>query len=216
VTALGFAATENVLYLYERGFLEDGWEGLWFLFFLRVIFGAWNHVSYSAFTGIGLAITRLSKSCVVKTIAPVGGLFLAMFVHFLHNTLAEFVEGFGGLFFVLVVDWLGWLFLLIIILWATRQEKKRIKTYLADEVRGGYLTSGQFKVASSAWNRGMASLNALFRGGYRDTRKFYQLCTELAYKKYQYNKVGETRGNTKEMIEKLRDEVERLSPRAKI
>ena len=38
VTALGFAATENVIYLYDYGFLEDGWEGLWFMFFLRVIF----------------------------------------------------------------------------------------------------------------------------------------------------------------------------------
>jgi RsiW-degrading membrane proteinase PrsW (M82 family) len=216
VTALGFAATENVLYLYEHGFLEDGWEGLWFMFFLRVIFGAWNHVSYTAFTGVGLAITRLSKSCVVKTIAPVGGLLLAMFIHFIHNTLSEFVEGLGGLLFVFVVDWLGWLFLIIIILWATRREKKRIKTYLADEASSGTLTPAQLKVASSAWNRGMASLNALFSGGYRDTRKFYQLCTELAYKKFQYAQVGETRGNTKEMIEKLRGEVERLSPRARI
>ncbi len=216
VTALGFAATENVLYLYERGFLEDGWEGLWFMFFLRVVFGAWNHVSYTAFTGIGLAITRLSKSCVAKTIAPVGGLLMAMFIHFIHNTLSSSVEGVGGLLFIFVVDWLGWLFLILIILWATRREKKRIQKYLADEISMGHLTQGQFMVASSAWNRGMASLNALFRGGYRETRNFYQLCTELAYKKYQYDRVGETRGNTKEMIEKLRMEVARLSPQAKI
>jgi RsiW-degrading membrane proteinase PrsW (M82 family) len=216
VTALGFAATENVLYLYERGFLEDGWEGLWFLFFLRVIFGAWNHASYTAFTGIGLAITRLSKSCLVKTLAPVGGLLIAMFVHFLHNTLSVFVEGVGGLVFVFIVDWLGWLFIIIIILWATSREKKWIKIHLQEEVANGLLTPGQFKVASSAWNRGMAKLNALFSGGYWDTRKFYQLCTELAYKKYQYTQVGETRGNTQEMIEKLRGEVGRLSSRAKI
>jgi RsiW-degrading membrane proteinase PrsW (M82 family) len=214
VTALGFAATENVVYLYEYGYLEGGWDELWFLFFLRVIFGAWNHATYTAFTGIGFAMARLNKSCVVKFITPVGGLLMAMFVHFIHNALSSFAEGLGGLLFVFAVDWLGWLVMIIIILWAISREKKWIKIYLKEEVENGLLTPAQFNVASSAFSRGMTALNALLGGNYRDTRKFYQLVTELAYKKYQYAKVGETRGNTAEMIEKLRNQVGALSSRA--
>jgi len=215
VVALGFAATENVLYLYERGFLEDGWDGLWFLFFLRVVFGAWNHATYTAFTGIGLAIARLNKGCLVKVIAPAAGLFMAMFVHGLHNTMAVFVEGLGGLFFVFVVDWLGWLFMIGIILWAISRERKWIKEYLKEEVANGLLTSKQFNVATSAFSRSMTTMNALFGGSYRDTRKFYQLATELAYKKYQLAKVGEARGIAPEMIEKLRGQVGALSSKAR-
>ena len=66
ITALGFAATENVLYMHQFGYIEDGWAGLWTVFFLRVVLNAWSHAAYTAFTGIGFAIARLSKSTFVK------------------------------------------------------------------------------------------------------------------------------------------------------
>jgi RsiW-degrading membrane proteinase PrsW (M82 family) len=215
VAALGFAATENVIYLYEHGFLENGWDGLWFLFFVRVIFGAWDHATYTAFTGIGFAIARLNRSYAVKFIAPVGGLSIAIFIHFLHNILSSFVEGLGGLFFVFVVDWLGWLFMIALILWAIYRDKKWINAYLQEEVANGLITSAQFRMASSLFARGVVMMNALFNGSYVDTREFYQLCAELAYKKYQLDKVGVTRGNTPEMIAQLRGQVAALSSRAR-
>ncbi|MEK6220701.1 MAG: PrsW family intramembrane metalloprotease, partial [Chloroflexota bacterium] len=152
--ALGFAATENVLYLYERGFLEDGWEGLWFLFFLRVVFGAWNHSFFTAFTGIGLAIARLNKNTLVKIGAPIIGIGLAMFTHSVHNSLASFVEGLGGLVLIFVVDWIGWLFMGAIILWAINREKKWIQFQLKEEVINGVISLAQYKIVSSAWKRG--------------------------------------------------------------
>ena len=37
IVALGFAATENTHYIYNFGYVDGGWEGLWFLVFVRVI-----------------------------------------------------------------------------------------------------------------------------------------------------------------------------------
>lgn len=93
IVALGFAATENVLYLYDRGFLEDGWEGLWILFVIRIILGGWNHALYTSFIGIGLAVARLSRSAFTKLAAPLAGFGVAISIHALHNFLASVLEG---------------------------------------------------------------------------------------------------------------------------
>ena len=70
MTALGFAATENVQYIYEHGYLSGGWEGFWQLAFIRILVVAWQHPFYTAFTGIGLAVARLQKNVFVKTRGP--------------------------------------------------------------------------------------------------------------------------------------------------
>src|ERR1043165_6767585 len=43
ITAMGFAAVENVLYIYRNGYLESGWEGFWVLVVIRVILVGWMH-----------------------------------------------------------------------------------------------------------------------------------------------------------------------------
>ena len=58
ITALGFAATENIYYIYTYGYQAHGWSGLVFLAFVRIILVGWQHPFYTAFTGIGLAISR--------------------------------------------------------------------------------------------------------------------------------------------------------------
>lgn len=209
--ALGFAATENVLYIYERGFVPDGWGGLWTIFFLRVVLGGWNHPFYTAFTGIGLAVARLNKNILIKILAPFAGWGVSLFMHSLHNSLASFVNGLGGLVMIFFVDWLGWLFMGAIIYWAIMREKKWIQIQLKEEVRAGVLSVAQYRVASSAWKRGMAQWSGLTSGKYGATHRFYQLCTELAYKKHQFSRVGESSSNSQAMIEKLRSKVSKLA-----
>ena len=110
VTALGFAATENVYYIYTYGFQESGWSGLLSLTFIRVILVGWQHPFFTAFTGIGLATARLYKNWLVKILAPLVGLSVAMFTHSFHNTLASFLSGAGGMVIGTATDWTGWLF----------------------------------------------------------------------------------------------------------
>lgn len=216
VTALGFAATENVLYMMQFGYAEDGWAGIWSIFFLRVVLGAWNHATYTAFTGIGLAITRNNRNPLIKVLAPLGGLALAIFTHFLHNTIGVVIADAGAIFLMLVVDWLGWLFIFGIMLWAIRRERIWIQFHLKQEVKSGLISQAQYEVATSAFRRGLAALSEIGSSKYRQTRKFYQLTAELAYKKQQIARVGARPGNTIEMINQLRAEIGQLAPNAAV
>ena len=74
ITAMGFAAIENVLYIYRNGYQESGWEGFWTLVVIRVILVGWMHPFFTAFTGIGLAIAGMSRNMLVKIIAVPAGL----------------------------------------------------------------------------------------------------------------------------------------------
>ena len=60
ITALGFAATENMFYIYTYGYVENGLGGIFVLAFIRNILVGWQHPFYTAFIGIGLAKARLT------------------------------------------------------------------------------------------------------------------------------------------------------------
>jgi RsiW-degrading membrane proteinase PrsW (M82 family) len=213
IVALGFAATENSYYIYNYGYLEDGWGGLFALVFVRVILVGWQHPFYTAFFGIGLATARLNRSIWVKLLAPMIGLTIAILAHSLHNTIATLIDGFGGLVIGILFDWSGWLFMFLIILWAIHDVHKRVCLQLKDEVKNQVITIQQYRTACSSWAQAIARTAAFFNGRYLDTGRFYQLCGELAHKKYQYDNFGDENGNLK-MITQLRSELARLSPRA--
>jgi RsiW-degrading membrane proteinase PrsW (M82 family) len=214
ITALGFAATENTYYIYTYGYQENGYEGFLWLVFVRVILVGWQHPFYTSFIGIGLAITRLNQQVWVKILAPAAGLGLAIFAHSAHNTLASLLSGFEGLVLGTLVDWIGWFGMFLVILWAIRQVQNRIRQYLKEETENGIISSAQFKTACSAWAQSIARLSALFSGKYKTTARFYQLCGELAHKKYQLEKFGDERGNAN-LIQHYRNEIGRLSAKAK-
>jgi RsiW-degrading membrane proteinase PrsW (M82 family) len=213
IVALGFAATENVLYFYNLGYSSGGWEGFWSLVFLRVVVFGWGHPFYTAFTGIGLALARLNKSLFVKIVAPLAGLTLAMLAHSFHNTAVPLLSGMGGgigLLIGMLLDWSGWFFMFLVILYAINREQNYIKAHLVEEVRLGTLTPPQYYVAISAWRQMGARMNALFAGRLRRTARFYQLCAELAHKKEQSHHLGDEQGNGK-LITQLRAEMTELS-----
>lgn len=210
IVALGFAATENTLYIYRDGYLESGYPGLLSLVFIRVVLVGWQHPFYTAFIGIGLAITRLTRDALTRLVALLGGLTLAISLHSLHNTLATLIRGFGGFVLGTVIDWSGWVFMLLLVLWATYREQQWIVKQLREEVTLGSLTPLQYQTACSAWLQGMARFGALWSGGFKATSRFYQLCAELAYKKEQLSTMGDESGN-RQTIEKLRSELRRLS-----
>ena len=213
ITALGFAAIENVLYIYNYGYQEDGWAGLWQLVFIRVILVGWQHPFYTAFTGIGLAIARMNRNSLVKIIAVIGGFATAVATHAFHNTFGSLIGGLEGLAIGTFVDWVGWFFMLIFIIWMITHERNILKLRLAEEVQSGLISPAQYRTAMSFAQSG-ARMNALSAGSYRATARFYQVCGELAHKKEQQIKLGNEQGNIA-IIEKLRNELTRLAPLAK-
>jgi RsiW-degrading membrane proteinase PrsW (M82 family) len=208
ITALGFAATENVLYLYFQGYSSEGTTGLVVLFVLRVLLGGWGHAVYTAFIGIGLAVARLRRGWAIKLAAPVLGWGMAVFLHALHNTMATILGaqlGLGGLVATLLVDWMGWGVAFSLVVWAIFRERRWISTYLREEVALGIISADQYRTACSI----RAQLAARARG--RAARHFYAACAELAQKKHQLATLGEERGNSSH-ISTLRATLAQQSP----
>lgn len=213
ITAMGFAAIENVLYIYRNGFLENGWEGFWTLVVIRVVLVSWMHPFFTAFTGIGLAIARMSSNMLVKIIAVPAGYTVAVLTHAFHNTFSSLIGGSGGFFLGLLADYLGYAIMLAFIVWMIVHERNLLKKNLRDEVMNGSISQRQYDTAISFFQTN-AHLSALTSGSFGSTRRFYQVLGELAHKKEQLTKVGEERGNTR-IIEHLRGELVQLAPMAK-
>ena len=213
ITAMGFASLENVLYIYRNGYLESGWEGFWVLVVIRVILVGWMHPFFTAFTGIGLAIARMSRNVLVKIIAVPTGYAIAVTAHAFHNTFSGLIGGFEGLVAGTFVDYMGYAVMLVFIIWMIVYERNILKKNLHEEVTNGLISQKQYTSAASFFQTN-AHLSALTSGTFRSTSRFYQVCGELAHKKEQLARLGEESGNTR-IIEQLRTELMQLAPQAR-
>ncbi len=213
ITAMGFAAIENVLYIYRNGYQEGGWEGFWVLVVIRVMLVGWMHPFFTAFTGIGLAVARMSRNTLVKILAAPAGYIIAVILHAFHNTFSGLIGGFEGLLAGTAIDYLGYAFMLAFIIWIITHERNILKRNLHEEVEKGYISQKQYTSAMLFFQTN-AYLAALTSGSFLKTARFYQVCGELAHKKEQRIKLGEERGNTR-IIEQLRSELVALAPVAK-
>lgn len=213
ITAMGFAAIENVLYIYRNGFQEAGWEGFWTLVIVRVVLVGWMHPFFTAFIGIGLAVARLSKNIAVKIIAIPAGYAVAVLTHAFHNTFSSVIGGAGGFFLGLLADYIGYAFMLGFIIWMIVHERNLLKRHLVEEMQTGLISPQQYHSAISFFQTGphLAALNA---GSFTSTKRFYQVLGELAHKKEQLTRVGEESGNTS-IIAGYRAELAQLAPVAK-
>jgi RsiW-degrading membrane proteinase PrsW (M82 family) len=215
ITAIGFAATENVYYIYTYGFQQNGLNGILYLFFVRVILVGWQHPFYTAFTGIGLAISRLSRNTATKIIAPLIGWGFAVFTHSIHNIISTIFEGFQSLVLGVIFDWSGWIAMIIFIIWALYREQKWIIEQLHEEVNDGVITPGQYKTACSAWAQTSARMKALFSGKYHLIDRFFLLTAELAFKKQHASDLGEQQENQPD-IDRIRAELVLMSPQISV
>lgn len=210
ITAIGFAASENIYYIYTYGFQQSGVNGILYMFFVRVILVGWQHPFYTAFTGIGLAISRLTKIPSVKVFAPIIGWGIAIFTHSMHNLISTLFQGLQSTALGIAFDWSGWIAMIIFVVWALYREQKWIKVQLSDEVTSGVITPQQYMIASSVRAQTRARIKALFSGKYRLIDRFYELTAELAFKKHQAYNLGELEQNQAE-IERMRSELGQLS-----
>lgn len=210
VTALGFAATENSYYIYNMGFLEEGYSGLFQMAFIRIFLVGWQHPFYTSFIGIGFAAARLNRNKSLQILLPLLGLAGSILAHALHNSMTQFLSGIVGLALTSLMDWAGWLFLLAFIIFMIWRENQLLQTQLDEEVRLGIITPEQYKTASSFWGRTSGILPGADRNLKRQTKRFYQVCAELSHKKNQLSRMGDEYGN-REIISDLRGELQQLS-----
>ena len=208
IAALGFAATENTLYIFRNGYQEGGWGGLFQLAFIRVIIVGWQHPFYTAFTGIGLAVSRTNRNLIIKLIAPMIGFGMAVTTHAFHNTFGGLIGGLGGLAAGTFVDWIGWTFMFGFIIWMISNERNIVKRHLHSEMIAGLISQSQYQKALSPWTVTTAGFSG------KTSARFYQVCGELSHKKEQIEKHGDESGNMA-ILDLLRKELALLAPQVK-
>lgn len=179
-TAIGFAATENVIY-YGGALAEDP-QALVFTFVLRGVIAPWGHPLYTSMTGIGLGIARESNSWAVKLGAPLLGYGGAVALHATWNgsaTLADFF-GNGVLFFVMLPLWLVFVAAFVVMVMVLVVRRGRIiREHLVDEVALGHLTQRELDLVCSAFG----GLVAWFRKGGKGT-EFVRAVARLGLSKW--------------------------------
>ncbi len=209
MVGMGFAMVENFFYFITT-FQESGVDAWQINIFMRAFIFGLNHALFSAMTGLGIAISRMSANPVTSFLAPIGGWATAVFLHFVHNASVSISPLLC--FVALVSDWGGVLLTIVIIIWAVQQEQKWMRTYLAEEVAQATISRAQYNTICSGRLRRIAKYNILFSqgiGAYRQAARFYQKCSELAYKKHHHTLFGDTKDQT--TISQLRQEIREMA-----
>jgi RsiW-degrading membrane proteinase PrsW (M82 family) len=187
--ALGFAATENVVY-YARAILDPHANALAQTFVLRGILGPWGHPLYTSMTGIGFGIARESTQAWKKWLAPFGGYCLAVAMHFTWNAAGTISS---GLFIVMLPLWfmlvLGFLAIVIVLV---RRKGKIIRQHLQDEVLLGNLTRWELDLVCSPVGR----LRATFGWGGGVGRQFIRTAARLGLSKWHTVRAQKGRART--------------------
>jgi RsiW-degrading membrane proteinase PrsW (M82 family) len=176
----GFAFIENVLYLSQTVTL-----GEWFqLFFLRVIVLGFMHGFYTSFIGIGYGLARDARTTSRKLLLILGGFALAILVHAIHNGTIVLMDTVGA--GSLLGTMLNYLVLIVLMIGlkrvGVRHERRLFRTYLVDEVPNVISQPAYDALALGK----PASVPAA------QPRAFYQLAGELAQRKMQLIRYGET------------------------
>jgi len=213
LVGFGFAASENFLYLVSA--IQKGGWGQWFLLVLlrQFVFGL-NHAFFTSFTGLGLVLGWRFRHRAARWGIALLGLVIAMSAHGLHN-LAAMLAGthIQYLFYAMVEDYTGIVFLFILIGLMWRRERKIIAGQLATEV--GVSLDDAFYQEAIRFAPRLARQNRRPRALRRLYRHFYDESAEVAFTKdrmqrrpdevvHLQHKLDRTRRHLRELQEKIR------------
>ncbi len=188
MTGLGFAFTENIFY-FVGGLAESGWGGWVLVVLLRTVLFGLNHAFFSGVFGASLGWANMTRSPLVKLVAPAGGLVAAITFHGLHNLGASLAgENCLTICISFVTDWGGILLLGVLIGLIWQQERR----WMAEQLPGE-ITDEVYQLITS-W-RHWYSLRGetLLRGdvaGWRRLGHLRHAGAELAFKKHQLTSFG--------------------------
>ncbi len=188
MVGIGFAFTENILYLSAAYVGADGQsggiEGAVTLFVIRGVFSPFAHPLFTAFTGIGIGIAVGSRRPAVRFFAPLVGYLLAVGAHAAWNG-SVFLG--GGETFVLTYLFVmvpGFFLIVGFAIWARRREAKVLTEALTDCARRGFIDPAEIPWLVRLPARREARRNARAVGG-REARttmaSYQQQAIELGF-----------------------------------
>ncbi len=143
MVGIGFAFTENILYLMSAYMGEDGQAGgiggAVGLFIVRCIFSPFAHPFFTAFIGIGIGIAVGARSKGVRVIAPVVGYLVAVGAHAAWNGSLMLDDGRNALATYVFLMVPAFLLLSGFAVWSRRREGKVLTAALSDCAQRGFL-----------------------------------------------------------------------------
>jgi RsiW-degrading membrane proteinase PrsW (M82 family) len=208
--ALGFAATENVLY-YSRAMQHGGFDQLQGTVIMRGILAPWGHPLYTSMTGIGVGIARETNNTALKFFAPIGGYMAAVCLHATWNgtaTLSDLLKA-PIVFLLLLPLWFIFLVVFgIILIFLVRREGQIIRKNLQDEVLLGNMSKEELELVCSPVGR----LKALMGRGGGKAKRFVDAASRLGLSKWHAGRAmqGQKRTISADFIVPLRQELARL------
>jgi RsiW-degrading membrane proteinase PrsW (M82 family) len=188
MVGIGFAFTENILYLAAAyngsdGVGPGGIVGITTTFVLRCLFSPFAHPLFTTFIGIGVGIAVSSRKPSVRILAPLGGYVLAVGAHGLWNGSTIFgAQGFLGVYIVLMVP--AFVGLVVLGVWARRSEARMLTAALTDAAQRGLLPATDIGWVVDLRGRRAARQYAKQHGGddgARAMRDYQQAATELGF-----------------------------------
>lgn len=185
---LGFAASENVVYLLGA-YGDAGTQGFVVTAILRIGFLGFGHALFTGVTGLGFAYARFGRGA-WRFWAPVLGLLGAMSLHAIWN--GALVAGQPIITFAL--HWLALIGMLVLVGVLLGRERKWMRPELEEEVRYGLVQPDEVRRACAVWGRVGTEIAALFTGGWGSRRakeRFYRDLSELALCKHNLRTLGD-------------------------
>jgi RsiW-degrading membrane proteinase PrsW (M82 family) len=147
MVGIGFAFTENILYLTSAYMGSDGQSGgvggAVGLFIVRCLFGPFAHPFFTAFTGIGVGIAVGSRSRAVHVLAPLGGYAVAVCAHSAWNTSLMIDGGRNAVATYIFLMVPAFLLMIGFAVWSRRREGRVLTAALADCAARGFLDAAE-------------------------------------------------------------------------
>ncbi|MCL1906331.1 MAG: PrsW family glutamic-type intramembrane protease [Propionibacteriaceae bacterium] len=175
VTALGFAAAENIVYYMNAG------GSMVFVFLLRGLLFPMCHPVFTSMTGIGIAMS-IGRRDASRVYLPIGGLILAMVLHAMWNGSAYLGLGALAIVFLIVVA------VMVTIILVLRKENLTVITHIQQHMvqymSTGLVTEADLYMLSSLKTRKDArnwARTNFGKPGFEAMRDYQQACTHLTF-----------------------------------
>jgi protease PrsW len=177
MVGLGFAMFENFLYYGKAAAAGKVEEVL----VLRGFLSPFSHPLFTSMTGIGLGLARTTRNKALRYIYPLGGLLLAVILHFVWNyaaTTGNLPNTYDRFMLPVFLGILG------LVVFELKREGGILRTYLAPEAHSGFFSMEEYDQLCSVIGRVRKSWHALLKGGLRIwfyRSEYHHLASELAF-----------------------------------
>ncbi|TCJ30034.1 PrsW family intramembrane metalloprotease [Nocardioides jejuensis] len=193
MVGVGFAFTENVLYLAMAWNGTDGapggLAGLTSTFVIRCLFSPFAHPFFTAMTGIGIGLAIQSRSALGRLGWPLVGYLLAVLCHAAWNTSATFSGGTGFIAAYAIVMLPAFLLAVGFAIWVRGREEAVLTSALHDAAGRGFLHPAHVPYVVDLRRRRAARRHAHLAGGPRAgraMRDYQQAAIELGYLHHRF------------------------------